>query len=108
MKQFIVNNINYYLGENDKENHLLIDMMKEKNTKYWWFHLASFPSGHCIVESEDLDKNMIKNASIFVKINSKHYGYKNIKVNYIQLYNIKKTDKPGEVILLKKPNNIKI
>lgn len=108
MREFIVNNVKYHLGENDKENHLLIDIMKKLNTKYWWFHLVSFPSGHCVVESEQIDKNIIKNASLFVKLNSKYGSYKNIRVNYIQLYNIKKTDKPGEVILLKKPNNIKI
>ena len=35
MKEFIIDNINYYLGENDKDNHLLIDIMKLKDTKYW-------------------------------------------------------------------------
>ena len=103
MKEFIIDDINYYLGENDKENHLLIDVMKLKDNKYWWFHLASFPSGHCIVEATELTKKIIFNASNLVKSHSKYIGYKNIKINYIQLYNIKKMNKPGQVLLIKKP-----
>lgn len=105
MKEFIIDDINYYLGQNDKDNHLLIDIMKLKNDKYWWFHLASFPSGHCIVETTELTKSIIINACNLVKLNSKYYGYKNIKFSYTQLSNIKKTNKQGEVILLKKPLN---
>lgn len=107
MKQFIENDITYYLGENGQDNHDMIDMTKKINDKYWWFHLADFPSGHCVVAQEELTKDIIYTACMLVKNNSKYYGLKNIRINYIVLKNIFKTNKPGEVKLKKTPNTIK-
>ena len=93
--------IKYILGQNAQENHNIIDNA-EKND--WWFHLTDFPSGHCIVETDILEKEDIIFASKLVKENSKFKNINKVSVSYLQIKNIKKTMKPGEVKLLKKAN----
>ena len=72
----------------------------------WWFHLTDFPSGHCIVETDNLDKEDIIYASQLVKENSKYKNINKVSVSYLQIKDIKKTKNPGEVKLLKKANKI--
>ena len=95
--------IKYILGKNAQDNHNIIDNA-DKND--WWFHLTDFPSGHCIVETDLLDKEDIIFASNLVKDNSKYKNINKVSVSYLQIKHIKKTNKPGEVILLKKPNKV--
>lgn len=98
---YIINekNIVFRLGTNAKENHLLID---NADSNDWWFHLDSFPSGHCIVESSELSNEIINYASNIVNENSKYKNHKKIGVKYLQIKNIRKTKNPGEVKLLTK------
>jgi predicted ribosome quality control (RQC) complex YloA/Tae2 family protein len=91
------------LGENAKENHQLIDVADPND---WWFHLKDYPSGHCILELEELDNEIIIYASQIVKEHSKYKNNKKTEVNYLQIKNIKKTKNPGEVKLLKNANVI--
>ena len=105
MKTFIMDKINLRLGENAKENHLLIDYADMND---WWFHLDGFPSGHCIVECNELTKDLCLYAGQLVKEHSKYRNHKKLKVIYLQIKNIKKTKNPGEVKLLKKPEIILI
>ena len=63
------NIVNYRLGENAKENHIIID---EADKDDWWFHIDGYSSGHCIVEKINIDIEDIKFASQIVKENSKH------------------------------------
>ena len=105
MKTFTLNNINFRLGQNAKENHLLIDYADVND---WWFHLDSFPSGHCIVECDELTNDLCLYAGQLIKEHSKYKNYKKLKVIYLQIKNVKKTKNPGEVTLLKKPNIIMI
>lgn len=93
------------LGESAKENHGLIDDADQND---WWFHLDSFPSGHCIIDSIELNNQLINYAANIVKENSKYKNLKNIKIVYLQIKDIKKTKNPGEVTLLKKGNIISI
>jgi predicted ribosome quality control (RQC) complex YloA/Tae2 family protein len=65
------NNICYKLGYNAKENFNLIDEVIDINSNFWWFHLNSQPSGHCIVHNENLDEQIILFASNLVKYNSR-------------------------------------
>ena len=59
MKEFqrIYNNkgteeiVNFVLGENAKDNHIIDDA----DPNDWWFHLSDFPSAHCIVEKDPID-----------------------------------------------------
>jgi predicted ribosome quality control (RQC) complex YloA/Tae2 family protein len=105
MKILEYNNVKLLLGQNAKENHLLIDNADPND---WWFHIDNSPSGHCIVESININNELILQAATFVKDNSKVKNNKKIKIIYTQIKNIKKTKNPGEVILLNKPNEILI
>lgn len=92
-------------GQNASENHQLVDNSKQY---YWWFHLDKFPSGHCIIENEIISNTLINKAASIVKENSKYKNLKNLKVKYLQIKYIQKTNKLGEVLLLKKGKIIKI
>ena len=109
MKIFNINNDNtkvtLRLGQNAKENHSLID---DADPNDWWFHLDELPSGHCIVEKLELNKNIIKKAAGIVKENTKYKNLRKVKVKYLQIKNVRKTKNPGEVTLLKKGNVIVI
>ena len=61
MKIFEHNNVKL-LGKNAKENHLLIDHADPND---WWFHIDNYPSGHCIVESTEINNELIIQASNF-------------------------------------------
>ena len=95
--------IKYILGQNAIENHQIID---DADKNDWWFHLTDFPSGHCIVETDNLVKEDIIYASQLVKENSKYKNINKVSVSYLQIKDIKKTKNPGEVKLLKKANKI--
>ncbi len=107
MKIFKLNSDNkdiiFRLGDNAKENHLLID---DSDPNDWWFHLDNYPSSHCIVETNELNNQLTIYAAQLVKEYSKYKNHKNVGVKYLQIKNIKKTKNPGEVKLLKKGNII--
>lgn len=105
MKVLEHNNVKLLLGQNAKENHLLIDNADPND---WWFHIDNSPSGHCIVESIDVNNELIIQAANFVKEHSKLKNNKKVKIIYTQIKNIKKTKNPGQVILLKTPKFILI
>ena len=109
MKLFTLNSndkdIVFRLGDNAKENHQLID---DADPNDWWFHLDEYPSGHCIVETSELNNELIIYAAQLVKEHSKYRNHKKLGVKYLQIKNIKKTKNPGEVKLLKKGNIILI
>jgi len=109
MKIFNINNDNtkvtIRLGQNAKENHLLID---DADPNDWWFHLDDLPSGHCIVEKLELNIDLIKEVSLLVKEHTKYKNLQKVKVKYLQIKNVKKTKNPGEVKLLTKGNIIVI
>ena len=108
MKELIFEEIKFVLGKNSTENFQLIDMAKEENENYWWFHLDNMPSGHCVIYSENPNKNQIKMAGLFVKENSKAKYFKKVPIIYTQLKNVKKTKTIGEVILKGNTKMIKI
>ena len=93
---FVNNNITFKLGKNAKQNFELIDLASDN---YWWFHIDCMPSGHCIVETDILDREMIIFASNLVKEHSKSKDSKNVKIIYTQIKNIKKTKILGQVII---------
>ena len=58
-----VGKITYLLGENTIENHKILNQT-DKN--YWWFHLNDL-SGHCIVNTEKINNNIITIAGNYIK-----------------------------------------
>lgn len=99
------NDVKYRLGRNAKENFELIDDADQED---WWFHLSDEPSGHCIIDSSTVDKDMIIFASSLVKEYSKFKNNKKVKVVYTQVKNITKTKTLGQVIVKKYEGEITI
>lgn len=99
MLEIIENSIKYKLGNNAIENFILIDEVLEINDNYWWFHLNDYPSGHCVIFNDVIDKKMISFASNLVKKYSKHKNNTKIKIVFTQIKNIKKTNITGQVII---------
>nr|QFG74330.1 MAG: protein of unknown function DUF814 [Megaviridae environmental sample] len=87
----------FKLGQNAKENHLIIDSSEPDD---WWFHLDNYPSGHCIIESNEVDRELILYAATLVAEHSKYRNNKKLKIIYTQIKNIKKTKTCGEVKIL--------
>ena len=100
----IIHNIKYILGENANENHKII---KSSNKEYWWFHLNKYSSGHCIVETNKINHNIIIIAGNYIKKNTKYKNRDEIDICYTQVKNIKILNTPGEVEFYNKTNLIK-
>tara|TARA_B100000524_G_scaffold268153_1_gene147178 strand:- start:6086 stop:6409 length:324 start_codon:yes stop_codon:yes gene_type:complete len=94
MKQFEINDTIVRLGETAKENWSLID---EADDQYIWMHLNSFPSGHIIIEGSDLDNEILNEAAILCKQNTKYRNIPNLKICYTTVSNLIKGDKLGSV-----------
>jgi predicted ribosome quality control (RQC) complex YloA/Tae2 family protein len=99
MLELIEDNIKYKLGKNALENFKLIDDAVESNDNYWWFHIDGYPSGHCIIYSENVEKHMLIYAGSLVKENSKQKNNKKVKIIYTQIKNIRKTKTIGQVLI---------
>ena len=91
---------NFRLGENAKENHMIID---DADKNDWWVHIDGLPSAHCIIEKSEIDILDLDFASSLIRNISKYKNQKNLRFCYTQVKNLKKTKNPGEVKLLKKP-----
>ena len=96
MKNFQYDNFVCNLGENAKENWILLDQAK---SNHYFFHLSSFSSGYVILETnfQTPSLEMITIAAQLCKINTKYRNCKNIKVDYCLCSNVTKGDVIGEV-----------
>lgn len=94
MKNILYNNKQIIIGQNSKENWNILD---EYSSNAYWFHLKSFSSCFVIVNSEDIDNDIIKYAADLCKQNTKYKNVPNIKVSYTNTSNIKKADVEGSV-----------
>jgi predicted ribosome quality control (RQC) complex YloA/Tae2 family protein len=99
MLTFIRDNITYKLGRNAKENFALIDDAQDENPESWWFHLHDYPSGHCIIYSDEISAQMVEIAASIVKEYSKLKDNKKVKIVYTQIKNVLKTRTIGQVLL---------
>ena len=107
MKEFEVFDLTFNVGKNKDENDFLV---KNSNKTYTWFHLKDYPSCHGVINEtiENLDSKVIYKCATIIKNNTKYKNLKNLYVNYISISNIKPTDYPGKVILMKKPKKIRV
>ncbi len=93
------NEIIYKLGRNARENFELIDDAQDTNPDYWWFHLESHPSGHCVIYSSEITNQMVAIAANLVKQYSKLKADKKVKIVYTQIKNVTKTKTLGQVLI---------
>ena len=111
IKEF--NNVKFYIGQSAKENWQLLDDSKRINVNYIWFHLNSFPSPYVIMHSTideltnvidisdsdiSIDKFLVYGATQ-CKEYSKYKFLKDLKIMYVPIKKLKKTEKVGEVIV---------
>jgi predicted ribosome quality control (RQC) complex YloA/Tae2 family protein len=94
MKYFKYNNIDFIVGENDKDNWKII---LESNKEYIWLHAHNIPSAHVIIEIDTPLVDEMKYACELCKKQTKI----NAQVEYIytKIKNIKLGNKAGEVVI---------
>ena len=93
MKEIIIDDILFKVGQNAQENWDLLSL----DENFTWFHLKSFPSCHVIIEKIDPTNDDIINGANLCLQNTKYRNLKNIKINYTLIKNIVKSDKIGSV-----------
>ncbi len=94
------------VGNNQLEND---ELVKKSSQKSLWFHLDGRPSAHGILTSVQGDKptkDVIKHIASIVKQCSKAKDLYRVRVQYIELSKVRRTEVPGKVILTKKPEYI--
>lgn len=92
-----------HIGRSAIENDTLLDKSDPDDL---WFHLQAFPSCHVILKYNPDSKftnEMIRYCCKITKDHTKYKNVPNIKVEYIELKYIRKTNILGTVILTKKP-----
>ena len=99
------------VGSNQAENDSLV---KRAPQHAMWFHLKDFPSAHAIVVNTTkpgvFSTEAIRRTATLVKDRAAP-GVRNLRevgVNYLLAKNVRRTDTPGKVIMLKTPNCIQI
>ncbi len=101
-----INNINYFVGRNAKENWQLISQMEQYDI---WFHLNNQSSPYVILEirnnSEPSYEELLEGAKL-CKQYSKAKNDKSVEVIYCPISNLKKGKELGQVILNKPPKKL--
>ena len=115
MKIIEFNNIQFYVGQSAKENWELLDKAKKINQNFIWFHLNSFPSPYVIMHASctDISNTALKTDILLYGANlckdySKYKFFKDLKILYMPIKNISKSNTIGEVIIKGKGKIIKL
>lgn len=90
------NGVVYRVGCNAVENNRLLE---DADPGDWWFHVDGHPSGHCIVESLELDNNMVSVAAKAVKDQSSQKLWNTCRVLYCRVRDVTRTKVPGKVVV---------
>lgn len=101
-----IDNFTISVGRNQNENDKLI---REGSQNDLWFHLKDNPSPHGFIHSDTNEvpsKEIIYKTAELVKKFSKFKDYSDVKIIYIELKHIRRTDVPGTVIIKKKTKEI--
>ena len=94
MKELIIDNTTYRIGQNASDNTQLI---KDSNINWYWFHLDKFPSAHVVICKEEINNLEINQAGLLIKEYSK-YKFKNIGICYCKIDNLILGKEPGSVL----------
>ena len=100
-----------YIGQNQAENEKLCGEARniaQQGTNVLWFHLADTSSPHGFIFGDNPTKDNIYRAAVLVKKYSKSKKKHNVKVNYLSIEHVQKTDTAGMVIITKKPSEISV
>jgi predicted ribosome quality control (RQC) complex YloA/Tae2 family protein len=97
MKTISIQDMNCIIGSNAKENWELLDSSKPTNIL---FHLSSFPSCYVILENDSEKyptEEIIREASILCRNNTKYKNMRDIKVDYTFCNNVMKGENVGQI-----------
>ena len=94
MKVVVAEGVRYLVGQNANENWKLVS---EAPKEYGWVHLASFPSGHVIVEKEAPTEEELMVAAKLCLAHSKYKNLRNVKACTTTVGNLVMGDAVGEV-----------
>jgi predicted ribosome quality control (RQC) complex YloA/Tae2 family protein len=99
MKEIIINDNKYYIGENSRENDEIYKIVPNNSI---WFHLDQGPSSHVyLVFDKKISRTELKQGAMFVRQYSKGQG----RVIYLEKKYIKLIG-GGQVEMLKDPKII--
>lgn len=93
------------IGQNQKENDILLRSMNEKHT---WFHLSDYSSPHLTIDTnfENLTKEQIYRIACLLKNNTKYKKENHVSIDYTLRGNLELTEIPGQVVFKKKYKTI--
>ena len=112
MKLYEFQGVEFYIGENAKDNWDLFEQSKEINDCYIWFHLNSFASPYVIMYATTENIKTMKDsylnygASLCLE-NSKYSYLKDTKIIWSELKKLEKGEKIGQIIVSGKRKLIK-
>lgn len=81
-------NIKIYVGKNNIQNDTLTFKLAKK--RYYWFHTKDFHGAHVVVDTNDLNEDLIRTAANIAAYYSKGRYSSSVPVNYCQIKDIKK------------------
>lgn len=91
---------NIIIGENQKENDLLV---RTSDPEDYWVHISDYSSAHGIIKNpnkERINIKIIKKACMIIKMKStKCKSINNLYFTVTKIKNLIQTDKEGEVIV---------
>lgn len=98
----IKDSVDFIVGGNAQENHDIIDAAHPEDM---WFHISGQASCHVICKvPEGVDKKALlkiaKQGAVICKENSCYKSTKNVEIDYTQVKNVTKLDKPGAVTIM--------
>jgi predicted ribosome quality control (RQC) complex YloA/Tae2 family protein len=96
--------LNYYIGENAKENWELIDKSKQNDV---WFHVKDHPSAHVVLDMpentkiKEISKQSLIHCAAECKQHSKLSNNQKLKIIYTEIKHVSKAEEVGSVNIKK-------
>ena len=92
MKQFVSQGVIIHVGQNAKDNDMVV---ANAQPYHWWFHLSDLPSAHVILCDHDknvLDRDIMHDCALLVCYHSKKAigEMKRVSVSYCKVSNLTK------------------
>lgn len=83
------------IGQTAQENWDLISSSDQNDV---WFHLASLPSPHVVLQNSlKIPQNILQQTALLCKQHSKYKNFAKLSVIYTLVKNVKKASKVGSV-----------
>jgi predicted ribosome quality control (RQC) complex YloA/Tae2 family protein len=81
-------NATYYIGKNSVQNAYVTHQLAQRDD--YWFHVKNAPGGHVVVNSLELNEEIIRKAAMLAAYHSSLKASSSIPVDYTQIKYVKK------------------